>query len=468
MQRRGRVAVLALSLIVYGCGGGGGGSGGSTPVIVTPPPPTPPPPPPPPPPVISTSGAYISLTEIRFYPGGYNPGSGAYSNVSSDRTGQFPIVTGLPLFSVFSGAATNYSTFEKFAFGVDTAGLFYFWAQAPADSRVVSPISHLLMGNTTESKLETQLGINGSLFGLQADRDLKSFSAIAALSSTDANVVADGERLLAHHLRIHMLNAALNNFSPFEQDPTGAFTFLPTTTSAGATGLHDFLADSPAAFIYTNDAMVALLNRSPAITTRGYSPDVLRAAAHLINAYAAAIPVRISSREQAARFMIGIKGYLVPELTRLLAMNTLAAANSVLAITAPTILSETARYAEQLPFNVNDNLFPSPDFYTLSSGGSKLVDATDIGSNGDGPFSSNDLHSEPSVTDGGHFFSGGSRVTGVTVPSANAAQISARRNSDGTVLIQALAAFTGVTYFDYTVEHTRGDIKQGRVYVRVR
>ena len=357
---------------------------------------------------------------------------------------------------------------EKFAFGIDTAGLFYFWAQAPADSLIISPVSHLLATSLTESKLETQLGISGSLFGLQADRDLKTFSATVALGSTDPNIVADGERLLAHHLRIQMLTAVLNGFAAFEQDPTGIGTFLPPTSGNGALGLRDFLAASPAAFIYTNDAMVALLNRSPAISAAGYSTDVLRAAAHLINAYAAAIPVRVNSREQAARYMIGIKGYLMPELNRLLAANTLAAANSVLAITTPTILAETERYTEQLPFNVNDNFFPSPDFYSLVRGGSKLVDATDIGSNGDGPFNSNDLHSEPNPLDGNHFFSAGSRVTAVTVPSVNARQIAATRNADGTVLIQALGAFTGVTYFDYTVEHNRGDIKQGRVYVRVR
>jgi hypothetical protein len=42
-------------------------------------------------------------------------------------------------------------------------------------------------------------------------------------------------------------------------------------------------------------------------------------------------------------------------------------------------------------------------------------------------------------------------ITAVTVPSANAAQVSAVFNGDGSVRINALGTFTGVTYFDDTV-----------------
>jgi hypothetical protein len=212
--------------------------------------------------------------------------------------------------------------------------------------------------------------------------------------------------------------------------------------------------------------MVTLLNSFPGIASANYRPDVISAAAHLIDAYAVTIGVRVNSREQAARFMIGVKGYLIPELTRLLKANSAAAATQVLAVNTATILSETARYADQAPFDANDSFFMSPDFYVLAQGGSKLVDATDIGFNGDGPFTSNDLHLRPTPTSG-PFFPGKSTITAVTVPSANAAEVSAVLNADGTVLIRAAVAFTGVTYFDYTARHDQGDVETSRVYVRV-
>jgi hypothetical protein len=417
--------------------------------------------------VVSVAGAQSMLAAVRFYPDGYSVNSGNYGEAGTDRGGRTPAQSGgsIPIVTV-GGRPSNYATIDKFAYGLDTAGVFYTWAQASADTLVISPISHLMVSSNTESKLETQLGINGSVFGLQTNRDLKTFSATDAITSTDPEIAADGERLLAHHLRIHLLNAALANFGPREPDPTGIGDFLPTQSYVTNFTLANYLASASATFIYTNANMVTLLNSFPGISGANYRADVMSAAAHLINAYAAAIGVRISSREQAARFMIGIKGYLVPELNRLLAANDAANATRVLAVTTSSILAETARYTEQAPFDINDSYFPSPDFYTLAPGGSKLVDATDVGSNGDGPFTSNDLHLRPTPTQG-PFFRGISMITAVNVPAINAGQVAATLNPDGTVLIRALAGFSGVTWFDYTTRHDQGDIEMGRVYVRV-
>jgi hypothetical protein len=362
----------------------------------------------------------------------------------------------------------NYAAIAKLGFGIDSAGSMFFTHQAAADARVLSPVTMLLAGGVSEAKLERQLGIAGSVFQLAADRDLRTFAPAEALASGDAELATEAERLLAHHLRIDMLNAALNEFNTRDQDPTGAATFLGTMPGAsGGLSLGAGLNAAPDQFLFTNERMAALLGSYPAIAGAGYRADVMSAAAHLINAYAALIATRVSSRERAAQLKIGIKGYLVPEIKRLLRANTAAAAVDALAVTTPRMESEIARYAEQLPFDANDNFFPSPDFYNIAVGGSKLVDATDVGSNGDGPFNSNDIHAEPRLNDGNHFFPGVSEVTAVTVPVANAGQISATLNADGTVLIRPAAGFSGVTWFDYTVRHTRGDVKQGRVYVRV-
>lgn len=454
------VATLACLSLLAACGGEDG-------VMSPPPAPSIPVPPVPVPPLVPlvAVGASTMLADLRFYPGGFNPFANDQYSVPTDRTGRYPGSTLLPLNGV-GVRSPDYAIHEKSAAGLDTAGPFYVFAQAPADAVIISPLTHLIRSGSTEARLEIQLGISGSLFGLQADRDLRTFSATDAVASTDAAVAADGERLFAHHLRVHLLTAALNSFGPREQNPVGFDTFLPWQTHTPGPGLGTCLASAPVSFIYTNQNMVALLRCFPGIANGSYGDDVLSAAAHLINAYAAAIPVRISSRAQAARFMIGIKGYLVPELTRLLRINDATAAARVLAITSTEVLAQTARYAEQLPFDVNDSFFTVPDFYTLPQGGSKLVDATDIGFNGDGPFTDNDMHLRAS--DGATPFQpGGSSITAVSVPAANAGEVSAMLNPDGTVLIQAVGGFTGATYFDYTAQHPRGDVEQGRVYVRV-
>ena len=359
---------------------------------------------------------------------------------------------------------SNYAQLAKQAFGIDSGGTMFLAMRAPADATVISPITDLLVGTNSESKLETQLGINGSVFSLVADRDMKTFVATDALISTDPVIAADGERILAHHIRILAVAAAMEHMHGRGQNPTGVPFYRQDE-------LRTYLDGAGARFIFTNVEMSALLrsvNLAGVFPLPVYSDKVISAAAHLVDAYCATIGIRIANRQQATRFMLGIRGYLIPELTRLLAANNDATADQVLAITNPQIVDATARYTEQLPFNVNANLFPMPDFYTIAQGGTYLVPSFDVGSNGNGPFKDNDLHLNPNPTDANHFFPGTSQVTAVSIPVINAAQVSAVLNADKTVTIRALPGFTGITYFDYTVTHSRGDVEQGRVYVRVR
>jgi Bacterial Ig domain len=467
MKKSRSAAVLAISMIVYACGGGGSSSsGGVSPVVIAPTPPTapPPPPPPPPPPVITAIGAFSMLAEFRFFPTGYNVNLTNASSASGDRQGRYPIQSGQPLFSAtFGSPPSNYATVEKQAFGLDSAGVFLFGGVAPAEATVISPLTILLYAANNEDKLETQLGINGSLFGLSTNRPIMTFVPTDALTSTDAAVAADGERLLAHHLRVLAVGAALEHMAA-PADPSGLKRY-------NIDGVKRFLDAAPARFIFNNSDMTALLRtvdfggRFPKPV---YRDDVFSAAAHLVNAYASTIGVRIASREQAAKFQIGIWGYLVPELTRLLEANDAATAAEVLAITNSQILAEISRYSEQLAFDVNDNYFPSPDFYSIAKGGSYLVPSFDEGSNGNGPLTSNDIHLNPDPVSANHFGSGSAKVTSLSVPQVNISEISVTLNADGTVLIRPAANFVGVTYFDYTATHPRGDVEQGRVYVRVR
>jgi hypothetical protein len=405
------------------------------------------------------------LADFRFLPSGFDLPNDSASR-PSDRQGRYPVQSGsAAAFSVFFGnVPANYSAVDKLAYGIDTGTGMAMSVSSKGESNVVSPLTSLLLGTNTETKLKTQLGLSGSLFQLVDDRSLKNFSVSDGLASTDSAVVADAERLVAHHLRVQSVAAALSYMLGQPMDPS---IFRDYDFAA----MRSYLDRAPATFIYTNANMSALLgskSNGPVNPPGTYRADVISAAAHLVNAYVAAIPVRIASRDESARFGIGIWGYLIPSLTRLLRANDASTASEMLALSTPQILDATARFAERLPFDGNDSFFPQPDFYFLARGGSYTVPAVDEGSNGDGPLNSNDVHAQPSQSDGNHFVAGRSQVSAISIPSANVGEVSALLNADGTVSIHAIAGFSGVTYFDYTVRHSAGDVEQGRVHVTVR
>lgn len=408
--------------------------------------------------------AFPLLSEVRFYPAGL-ANLANYGSFPSDQGGFYPRQIGALVATIFSGTIpSNYASIEKSAFGFDLAGGFIGGATAPADATVISPLTSLLTGSNTEAKLERQLGLDGSVFQLSTDRAIKTYSPSLALASTDPNEVAEGQRLVATHLRILAVSTALAYMGGNGLDPSGV-RFNQREL------LRTFLDNAPAQFIFTNSVMSQILRSAAPNGQSGpvYSDQVISAAAHLVDAYCATLGVRIATPEEAARWQLGIYGYLIPELTRLLRANDSATAIEFLAITNPQILAATQRFTEQIPVTATQGFFPQPDFYPIASGATRIVPAVDEGSNGDGPLNSNDFALRSSETNG---IGGGetdTSVTAVTVPSANAGQVSAVLNSDGTISITARAGFTGVTYFDYTVRlKFGGETRQGRVYLIAR
>lgn len=463
-----RAALLApvLAVLLSGCGGGGSSSSGSssgtstattttgstsTPTSSTPDA------------TISAVSAFSSLVDFRFYANGYSIASADYFERPSDRQGHYP-ASGPSIPSIFSGAQfANYASADKIAYGIDSAGPFSLSLRAPAASRIISPLTSLLLTTNTQARLKVQLGMDSGIFSLQSDRDLLTFDPVQNLSSSDANAAADGERLLAHHLRVLALVSAAAVVS--DSAPTNYNFALYDFGNVNA-----YLAAAPATFVFRNDHMTDLLayvlsQRTvfPSMVT--YRDDVVQAAAHLIDAYVAATPVRVPDRATAARFRIGIAGYLIPTMTKLLRANSAAAASAISALTTTNILDATQRYAEQLPFDSNDNFFPVPDFFEMSQGSSILAPSQVSGASYLA-LNANDLHASASDT-GANFLPGISTVTSVGVPSANQGQIRAVLGSDGAVTITALGNYVGVTYFDYVVQHQRGDVKKGRVYVNI-
>jgi hypothetical protein len=195
-----------------------------------------------------------------------------------------------------------------------------------------------------------------------------------------------------------------------------------------------------------------------------YRDDVISAAAHLVNAYAAAIGVQVADSEQAARFTLGIRGYLLDEIDLLLRANTAAAASAALAVTADQILNRTSRYREVLPFPTTGFFFPAPDFFSLPAGGQ--ISVLSSGS-GNGAVTANDAYANGPTGSTGFFFAN-SQTLSISVPAANAAQVTAELRADNTILITPKAGFTGVTWFEYVVRHPGGEQGAARVYVTVR
>jgi hypothetical protein len=237
--------------------------------------------------------------------------------------------------------------------------------------------------------------------------------------------------------------------------------FDPLFTQYDYQSLGAYIAAHNGAFLFDNSEMSRFLaSLDPA---GRYRPDVISAAAHLVDAYSAAIGVQLADTDQAARFTLGIRGWLLDEVDLLLRANTAAAAAAASAVTSQQILDRTVRYRETLPFPAAGFFFPAPDFYSLAAGGQLVVPTQGNFSTGANDFYANG----PTGSIG--FFPGTNETLSVSVPAANAGQVSAVLRGDGTILVTALGGFTGVTWFDYAVRHTDGgDQGAGRVYVTVR
>lgn len=451
-----------LALVMTGCGGGSS-SGASAPPVATPAPaPTPAPTPTPPPVVLTAEGAYPLLADYRFFPNGFGSPNEQASR-PSDRQGRYPVQAGTPMFTTqFGSVPADYRAVAKTAFGIDTADGQTAAASAPAGATTVSPLTTLLTGTNTEARLERQLGIIGTGFATTADRELLTFVPSAALASGDANAASDAERLIMHNIRVMILAAALQTAAS-PPDPSG-------TKIYNYDGVRRYLEAAPNDLFFSNQGLIPFLRsvdfggRFPVPV---YRDDVVEAAARLIVTYSFAMGLRIESREEAAQFKLGIWGYLAPQLTRLFDENSAAAAARVGAITNADVLNGIAVFGSHPAIDVNDSFFPQPDFYLIAPGATRVVPPVDEGFNGDGPLNSNDVHAQPSASDGNHFVPGRSTVTDVSVPAANAGQVTATRAADGTVTIRAAPGFSGVTFFEYTVSHQQGDVERARVYVIV-
>jgi hypothetical protein len=337
--------------------------------------------------------------------------------------------------------------------GVDSAGSTYFAYVAPFGSRIYSPVTSLIEFANSQTAVKRGLGLDGGVFGLATDPDLLKFDPVTALLASDDATHREGARVAAANLRA--LTAAIGveavqqgSYNPYYVQGA-SYKFVGEYLAA-----HDV-------FLFDNAVMTNIL--TSAVPAGRYRADVLSAAAHLIDAYAAAIGVQIDTPASATQFNLGLTGYLRIRLAQLLAANTADAANEALAVTAPQIIAQTAVFREVLHFPTTGFFFPGPDFFVAPAGAPLVIIADGTVGPNSGSVIANDLYANGPTGSIG-FFPSTSTVLSVAVPPANAAALSATLAS-GKITVTALNGFKGYSYFDYSVQHPSGETGTARVYV---
>jgi hypothetical protein len=476
-----KVFAASTALALASCGGGGGGGGSPSPT----PTPAPAPTPTPTPALTSTArvyatslatgliefttgdldtfGLYLTLgftaRDGRYYPGHANA-IAAHTGIG-DAPGVHPM--------------GDYALSFKRTRVIDHETGLQIHMNAPAYVRMVTPVTAMLAApGSTQAKLKVQLGITNSLFSMVADPDLATYDAIAEAASGDTNRAADAGRMHAANLRVLAIMSALQAIpagglyaTPGGDMSLGDLRPAITPTEGVATRC---LAAGPERFVFQNDRMSSLiqcyldnivLTQSAPIAYLQLSPAKIQAIAHLIDGYAAAIPVRLETSVDKARWLLGINGYLRPMVGRVVDDSTDNAAQAVLAIPAisSTILSETSRYADFYRYNDSGLYMPAPDFLFLDGVASLTFDEQVMLRN-------DFLLSNEKLNTRGFDVSGGS-IQSVTVPAANASELSVVPVLLGKYRVTALNGFKGVSYFDYRAKASNDEERTTRVYVRV-
>ncbi|MEL6415496.1 MAG: hypothetical protein AAFQ15_11210 [Pseudomonadota bacterium] len=378
---------------------------------------------------------------------------------AGDREGQYFPGFGMPFQGTrgfADGVDQNADLSDQFkkAVFVDTLTTTFVVLDGAPEAKIISPLTQLLISGLSQEKLKRQLGVTENVFRLRSiDPDLNTFDPLAELDNDDDEVVADAQRLLAANLRALALargtgTSCIDNF------------VLPDPAQLG-----EALKSAPDQFLFNdNSAMTDVVSQMDEL--RDLDPEVHSAIAHLINAYAAAVALRIDRSEFAARFLMGIDGFLVPRIREVCTANTSAAASVALAISSQDIIEAVERFNEVISATTDGLLFPAPDYYeTTADTPLTLVDQSDLGIANEYP-STNDRYTA-SPTQAGFLGAGIQGIGALEVPATNAGEISATIDEDGTITLVPATGFTGLTYVDYTISHESGETGRGRIFIRV-
>jgi hypothetical protein len=392
--------------------------------------------------------------------GRYFPG---YANAIIGRTSGDPA----------SVRADNSSKF-KVASVIDHETASVITAVAPDYVRVVTPVTSMLWeSGTDQTRLKLQLGLTqatvaSSSFRMGRDPDLATYDLVAEAESGDPDRAADAARMAAANLRLLAVAGgfgALNHIIvPDQASETMSVGF---GVGADSLPLSRCLRDGAADIMFFADALLPILrchlaqmpplrNSSGAIVT--LRPAVEEAIARLIGLYAVAIGVRPDDPRERGRWLLGIRGYLMPEVARIAADNNDASLAQVSQLATPDIALATQRYVDHYRYNPTGLFMPAPDLITMPAGTTRIIKTSLL--------TGNDLQ-----FDGGSAGLGGlgpsSTLLSISVPAANQAEISVTRSGDD-ITITPAAGFRGVTFFDYRARGEFAEELTARVYVRVR
>lgn len=464
---------VAVSLLTS-CGGGG--SGGGSPVAAPAPTPSPTPAPTPTPtPITATARIYAAsqATGVLEFTTGDIDTFGNYLALGfTSRDGRYfagfaNAIAGYTGIGTEPGAnlTTDYASRFKRSDVFDHETGSRIIMNAPANLRMVTPVTSMLVApGSTAAKLKTQLGINGSLFGMVNDPDLATFDAVSETESGDAARAAEGARMHAANVRVLAITTGLsaiveaNGFTrPGYNSVLGDIRDTNTPIEALTAKC---LNSGPNQFIFQNDRMTQVVQcYASNFSFLQLSTTKAQAVAHLIDAYAAALPVRLESQNDKARWILGLSGYLRPLIGQLVSAQGDTLAQAALSITTPTILNETARYAEHYRYNETGLFNPAPDYFVLTGATSLSFSSSVLVAN-DVVFSNERFNTRGIDSSQG-------TIQSVSVPSANASQITVVAGASDSYTLTALSGFRGVSYFDYVSTARNGEQRTARAYVRV-
>lgn len=448
----GRKALLSctavLALLCASCGGGGGS--GST----SPPAPAPTQTPTPTPPSAAPIGrvfaaSSVGLCSVFLYTDAERRNDAGFGSCS--REGTFGSNVAMLRPPAITTGLASFTQHYVMVQGIESAGSTFVQYTGPLGSKIYSPLTSLIDGAGSQARVKQAFGLDGGIFFLATDPDLTVFDPAVALALNDEDTRHEGARVAAANLRAMATAAGIQAVFNGTPDPYAHVSV--GTTDYGFLGRW---IGTDSRFIFDNARMTAILVNNRTVSD-GFR-ETLSAAAHIIDTYAAAMGVQVSDPAFIAQYVLGIRGYLQPELEALVRTNTPEAAAAAQSLTPETIRARIAVFMETVPANTSGFLFPGPDFFSTTS------DTISIraGAGGLPDITVNDLYFRTQMEGSG--IGTGGQVISITVPASKTGQVAATLSA-GAITATAVGGFKGTTYFDYRVRIPAGEEATGRVYV---
>lgn len=375
---------------------------------------------------------------------------------ATDYTGRFPSLEPrvLPGGVVSVGFIPDYerALYRLSATGVDRGSRLLVSATAPAGATVVSPLTSLVDSAGSQTVVRSALQMNAGAYTLPVLTDLTNTSGV----QTDSGPLA------AANVRALMLSQAVYVVGR----GAGALDYIPFNLASREAQIGAFIRANPTVLLYTEAGAAQLLRANG---DRSVDDAAYQAIAHLVAVYAEASQAVQADLGQGTRYMLGLQGFFLYWAAQVRTVPSASA--TVQGFTAATVAAAVGTFADYPAFTATGTLFAGPDFDFLAPGASGARERWDRSRNGSGQirtpgYAENDFTLNPDTLSFDTVYTRGGLVS-VTVPPANAAQISATANG-ATIVYRALPGFVGVTYFDYTISDDRGQQATARFYIVVR